>query len=252
MQIRDDQVETLRQQAARTFEQELQAHLEELVRGRPGFSPECSVRYLVSQAVETSLNYGLTTRGSIRLYAELMLLFGCGFDTDPLFPWAPKVLHNPYAGDSASRAEQLHKLTLHYLAAVAGDDEVLYVRALETAALFGIEPCDPRSDGAAAKISNSLRALYRERCDAAGEYGLLSFSSEVAAAAAKLGNHPLTVASLSLLMFLFGHRVFEDPLHPWVHTALRDPSRRGHRLYQDTIRYCERWADYLKDGEVYV
>lgn len=248
MQIRDDQVETMRQQAAQKFETELEGYIEELVRGRPGFSPGSSIHEVVSRAMEASVKYGFTTRGSIRLYAELMLLLGCGFDTDPLFPWAPKVLLNRYAGDSAGRAEQLHKETLQYLAAVAGEEEALYVRALETAALFGIEPCD----SASARISDSLRALYRERCDAAGEYGLASFSSEVAAAAAKAGNDPLTAASLSLLMFLFGHRVFEDPLHPWVRTALRDPSRRGQPFYQETVRYCESWANYLRDGEAHV
>ena len=37
-------------------------------------------------------SYGFTFRGPVRLYLELMLLFGSHFDTDPQYPWA--------AGDS--------------------------------------------------------------------------------------------------------------------------------------------------------
>ena len=76
MRIRSEQITALENAMARRFQDEMVAHLAE-------FSPplfrvikEDQMREAVRFGIQKAGQYGFTLRGPIRLYLELMLLFG--------------------------------------------------------------------------------------------------------------------------------------------------------------------------------
>src|SRR5262245_54088671 len=65
-----------------------------LVAGLRSFSPELTAAIgdagtheVVRIGITKATSYGLTQRDTVRLYVELMVLFGSHFDTDPQHPW---------------------------------------------------------------------------------------------------------------------------------------------------------------------
>lgn len=93
-QLRAEQTERLRTAALRRFEDEMVGHCAE-------FSPRLfeiigadQMRVAVRQALERARTYGLSFRGPMRLYVELMLLFGSDFDTDPQYQALAVLLGN--------------------------------------------------------------------------------------------------------------------------------------------------------------
>ena len=92
--IRPEQMEVFKEAALRSFESEMVAHLAE-------FSPplfkaigEEQMRKAIQFGIDRAGSYGFDFRGPVRLYLELMLLFGSHFDTDPQYPWAAAILTN--------------------------------------------------------------------------------------------------------------------------------------------------------------
>ena len=86
LQIRFDQMKVFEEAAWLHFEDEMVVHSRE-------FSPKlCAVlgeeqlRVALRQAIKRAGGYGFTFRGPVRLYIELMFLFGSHFDTDPQYP----------------------------------------------------------------------------------------------------------------------------------------------------------------------
>ena len=56
-----------------------------------------------------TFSHGFNFRGPVRLYLELMVLFGSHFDTDPQYPWAARILadhdgNRPYPSRQNDRA----------------------------------------------------------------------------------------------------------------------------------------------------
>jgi hypothetical protein len=109
MIIRREQMQALGQAALRAFEDEMVVHLAD-------FSPplfravkEDQLRIAIRLGIARAGEYGITFRGPIRLYLELMLLFGSHFDTDPQYPWATEILKDQAHGLQMQRAERLRK-----------------------------------------------------------------------------------------------------------------------------------------------
>src|SRR6266446_3642611 len=130
MKIRTEQIEVFEQAAVRNFEDEMVEHLAD-------FSPPLfkvikqdqmrqAVRFGMSQAGQ----YGLTLRGPIRLYLEMMLLFGSHFDTDPQYAWAADILKHQHSVTEMARAERLYQKTLDYQEKVSGPDDANTRKAL--------------------------------------------------------------------------------------------------------------------------
>src|SRR6185295_17172578 len=130
MRIRDEQIETLKQVPLRVFEDEMVAHLAE-------FSPplfkavkEKQLRKVIRFGMAQADTYGITFRGPIRLYLELMLLFGSHFDTDPQYPWAGEILRDQDSTPQMERAERLYEKTMDYREKVAGEQDEYTLNAL--------------------------------------------------------------------------------------------------------------------------
>jgi hypothetical protein len=102
--ISAQQMKALGQAALKNFEDEMVVHSKK-------FSPRlCEVlgdeqlREAIRRAIGRAGEYGFDLRGPVRLYIEMMFLYGSSFDTDPQYPWAAQALRS--SEPQMQRAEQ--------------------------------------------------------------------------------------------------------------------------------------------------
>src|SRR5438094_179214 len=92
MIIREDQMRTFAEAAAREFEGRMLERLRTHFPKHEVYLGEPQLRVLVRLAVERAQSHVLMAERSIALYLDLMCVLGSGFDTDPQLPWAAAIL----------------------------------------------------------------------------------------------------------------------------------------------------------------
>src|SRR5262249_1610883 len=104
--IRAEQMKVFEQLAADRFAGELIEHCR-------GFSPSLcktlsngQLAVAIDQGFRAAAKYGFTQRGPVRLYIDMMIVLGAGFDTDPQYPWAGEMLTS--TAPQMERADALH------------------------------------------------------------------------------------------------------------------------------------------------
>lgn len=70
---------------------------------------------LISEAVISAKEYNITSERGIVLYTWLMFMLGSGFDKDPQFPWATKILGDESIIDQAKKVDPLYKEAMAFL-----------------------------------------------------------------------------------------------------------------------------------------
>lgn len=218
--------------ARRGFEAEMVAHCRE-------FSPhlcrtlsEEHLRVAIRQAIDRAATHGLCTRGSVRLYIDLSLLFGSGFAGDPQYPWAAQVLHSSEHADPMHRAEALHERAGEYLRQVGGADNEHTRAALERLAAAADHALTVRAASFTPDVLRLLQELHPEKYAYTGAAPLADLIAE-ANARARLDHGFTSTRSalvLTVLMFAFGHACDQDPLYPWIGSTLK-ATARGDRDY---------------------
>ncbi len=221
--IRREQMEVFRAAALRGFEDEMVTHLAEFSPALSKVAGEQQMRKAVRLGMERAGAYGLDLRGPVRLYLELMLLFGSAFDTDPQYPWAAEILNDRDTGPQMQRAERLHAATLEYRRKVAGPDDAYTLRALKNIRAFACQTLTFGREDLAAAMRRELVFLYPEKAAFVGDEGLSALILKGRDGARVQGfNTPRGMALVILLMFSFGHGCGADPLYPWIARTLRD------------------------------
>jgi hypothetical protein len=243
LQVRPEQRQVFEQAALRTFEDEMVVHSQE-------FSPRlCEVlgeeqlRIALRQAMERAMGYGFTNRGSLRLYIEMMFLFGSAFDTDPQYPWAAKILRA--SDDQMHRAEQLFDKILDYQEKVPGPDGVNTRKALGDLSTLARQPLSFSANDFISGMRQEMTRIFPQKAAYVDEPGLTTLIREGSAEARK---HRFSAvreeALLVTLMFMFGHRCTNDPLYPWIVRTLKDekitePTARAERLEHKALTWLE-------------
>jgi hypothetical protein len=249
MLIRDEQMEELRKAPLRAFEDEMVAHLAE-------FSPplfkavkENQMRVVICLGIARAGKYGITFRGPIRFYLELMLLFGSHFDTDPQYPWAAEILRD--SAPQMSRAERLYERTLDYRKNVGGPKDAHTLQALRNIRVLVDQPLTVSSDNFSSAILEAMTRVYPQKMAYVGENGLRVLIDAGIVAAQKYGFSSIRALALPVvLMFAFGHNCFHDPLYPWIERTLEeetitDPEARARRLEKKAVIWLDHVLGYF-------
>jgi hypothetical protein len=252
--IRDEMMRIFEEAALRAFEDEMVRHLERSDPGLCEVPGEAAVRRVIRLGVERAKGYGLTDRGPVRLYIELMVLLGSHFDTDPLLPWARAILDDPSIRNQGSRANRLYERATAYFHEVAGPDDEYLIDAMlriHRAAAEVLPPLGPDLEEAAL---TRLSSIYPEKCESVGEPALRALIRR----GPELARHhsagtDLGVALFIALPFALGHGFATDPLYPWISEVLNDPlvteiSRRAERLKARAMGYLGRLLDDLEQS----
>jgi hypothetical protein len=253
MIIRNAQIDELGNVPMLTFEDEMVEHLAE-------FSPELfnvikeeQMRIVVRYGIKQADQYGFNFRGPIRLYLELMLLFGGHFDTDPQYPWAIEILKED--APQMERAEKLHEKTLEYQDKVSGPDAANTRKALNGLLSMARNTPATRPENFEADIRREMARVFPQKTNYIGEEGITALINEGSSEAAKYGFPTVRgKALIIILMFAFGHGCTDDLLYPWISRTLNDErivdsEARAVRLEKKATTWLEHVLDNRRKGE---
>ncbi|MEO8130078.1 MAG: hypothetical protein ABI822_23445 [Bryobacteraceae bacterium] len=251
MIIRSDQMREFSEAASRSFEDEMVAHLAQ-------FSPPLfnaikgeQLRLAIRFGIPRAARYGITFRGPIRFYLELMLLFGCHFDTDPQYPWIAEILKDRIADDQMKRASLLYERTRNYRQTVGGPDDQYTLRALRDISMLARQPLPFSAANLVPGMLREMSRVYPEKCNYVGEDRLkLLIRAGMATAEAYGFSSDRAVALPVVLMFAFGHGCFNDLLYPWIAKTVQDrgitdPEGRARRLEKKSSTWLDHVLGYF-------
>jgi hypothetical protein len=225
--IREEQMSIFEQAAIQRFEDEMVIHSKE-------FSPRlCEIlgdeqlRVAIRQAIGPARGYGFNCRGPVRLYIEMMFLFGSGFDTDPQYPWATRILEDQ-SDDEFLRADRLHASTMTYLERVAGPENEHAKAALHRMKSIGVDLVTSGGPTFEISVLAGMRHLYPEKCEFIGQPALEALIEEgthfaTAHSAVEPADRGLCVG----MMFVLGHGFASDPLLRWGREPLAEQQISG-------------------------
>lgn len=245
--INKSQMEALGQAARRRFEDRMVEHLGEFAPALARAAGEEHLRKAIHLGISRAGRYGLTHQGPVRLYLELMLLFGSDFDTDPQYTWAASILGHADPGPQMQLAERLYEKTLDYQAQALGSQDDPTAGVLRDIRFLSHLPLPSHTEtDFLAGMRRELTRAYPRRAAYVGEEGLGALIRQglQAAPGLRLSSEQGTVL-LVALMVVFGHGCLEDPLHPWLartlkETELSDNEARVRSLKGQALAMLER------------
>lgn len=225
MIIRKQQIDALEAPTAGAFVTRLAEHLRTFAPKLSKILGEDRIRKVIESGMDRAQTYGLTNRGPVRFFIDLMFALGSDFDSDPQLPWAVNILRDARIPDQMLRADRLYRAMTAFMDEVAGPDNAYEIAALKTlieelrTLRLQKAPGDLSS-----RILNGFRTIYPQKYEFVGEPALKTLLAEAVQAAASRGlSSGAEVALCAGLMYGFGHGVFHDPLYPWVAATLEDP-----------------------------
>jgi hypothetical protein len=249
--IRSAQMAVFKKAALRSFENEMVAHLAE-------FSPplfkavgEEQMRQAIQFGRGRAESYGFTFRGPVRLYLDLMLLFGSHFDTDPQYPWAAEILTDRDSGPQMQRAERLHEKTMDYRQKVAGPEDAYTLKALRNIQALARQPLEFSPEGFVPGLLGEIKRIYPQKAAYVGDQGLETLIHKgIGGARKQRFTTGRGVALVVVLMLAFGHGCGADPLYPWIARTLRDeritdPEAKVKRLETKALTWLQHVLAYF-------
>jgi len=234
--IRQEQLIALEEACWRHFIEELVGYCQELDPQLYIMAGEENVRMAVRLAVQRGRHCGLTLRGPLRFYVEMVLSFGLDFESDPLLPWARGWLSKS-SSDEMDSATELYERMTNYCELVMGSQNDRSLRALEKLVQIGPhEFSNLRGDFETQTITlmdvvfaekkryvadQELRFLIREAVETAAHFGITQASE---------------IGFIAGLMLILGHGCMRDPLYSWLQPVLPDKSMHRALVFVTGIR----------------
>jgi hypothetical protein len=247
--IRKEQMKAFENDALRRFEGEMLLHSKEFTPRLCKVLGDEQLRVAVRQAMERADSYGFTNRGPIRLYIELMFLYGSDFDTDPQYPALREGLNAP--DDQMLRAEWIYQGILDYQKKVSGINAVNVRKALTALSALAEKNLVTFSpNNFLAEMLREITHAFPQKVAYIGEEALTTLVHAGSAEARKYGFSTDRGKTLMVvLMFAFGHGCSDDPLYPWISRTLKDKrivdsAARANRLEKKAIT----WLDHVLAG----
>jgi hypothetical protein len=254
MIVRQDQFRAFENAAVDNFVRELGDHCRE-------FSPDLcntlkpeeldeAIRYGIGQAQK----HGFDQRGPVRLYVDLTIVLGSGFDTDPQYPWVAEFLNPKEEVDQMERSMKLHSRAATYLDAVNGPDNVHSLRALADLECLLRQGLDFRPETLDNDAMRLMASVHPRKLSETGPPPFKLLIAEARARAAEPYGFRKTrsLALVMILMFAFGHRFDADPFFPWIRRTLErrdpaDPEAAAAKLERRAVLWLQA---VLKNAEV--
>jgi hypothetical protein len=210
-------------------------------------------RKVVSFGIDRAEAHGFNSRGGVRLWLQLMFLFGSYFDEDPLFPPAAQRWIRCEDPERQPRfAAELHKIACDVLDEVGGSNNIhnrAFLKSLEASI------ADRRFDSPKtlkADLLGYMSELHPRRMKYFGKTTHLAQISGALADAQTNGLEDARGGALfALLAYILGAGFWRDPLYPWVVDTLEDerradPAERAARLERRARLYLRAVIDNLK------
>ncbi len=243
LKISKKQMKIFSQAALRNFENNMIRHLREFTPKHSRALGDDGVRNVVRLGIERAETYGLTDRGPLRFYIELMFMLGSYFDTDYQYPWAATILTDPEIGDEVARANRLFEKAMDYVEKVAGPNREYARESLIRASQQSYKDFQEVQGGREADILSRFKMNFPQKCEYVGDPALRSLIQRGTELALDFSVSTEGGASIFVwLTFMLGQGFAKDPLYPWCEMTLdnekiSDPGKRVERLYSKFITY---------------
>lgn len=252
--IRKEQMKVFEQKALQNFEDEMVEHLE--IFSPPLFKAvgEEQMRKVISFGIAQANSYGFTFRGPVRLYLEMMLVFGSYFDTDPQYPWATEILANQGAGPQMDRAEMLFEKMMDYRKKVAGPKDAYMLKALRNTSDLAMQPLSLSTENFISTMRQEIARVYPQKAAYVGDERLEALIREgIEKAQSQRFSTVRGTTLLIVLMLAFGHGCEDDLLYPWIARTLNDkpipdPESKSKRLERKSLTWLEHAMVHLDRG----
>ena len=224
--IRAQQMNVFQQRADQLMEDGLVGHF---LRHYPRESRQAGgpsqIRELVQQGIQRARTYQLETQHQIGFFTALMIMLGSDFDHDPQLSWAAGQLADDSVGPS-DRIQYLFRSAVDYLAATAGDDSELIVRAMLRIRAWDPQTAPETTGGQWEEdVCGLFQRLYPQKFEFQGDVATVEMLRYSAEAAARYGIGSQQGRSIyALHMFMLGSGFDTDLLHPWAARSLKDPA----------------------------
>lgn len=256
LKINKAQMEVFEKAALRSFEDRMVEHLRYFAPKHFKILTEDQIRDVIRNGMKRAESHRFTSERSLRIYTELMLMLGSGFDSDPQMPWAAEMLNDETVTDEVERIDRLHAKAWEYVEQVVQDygnveGEVDPKRFIEQIQQLRQE----REEALALSALSSfyermvtwLKQIFPKKCEYIGEHcvqQLINYSIELAK------GHGITTergtAFFIAIIFVLGAGFDKDPQLPWVSAilndqAIADQNKRVDQLFFGAINCLKKW-----------
>lgn len=244
--IRSQQMDHLRQQSETGFIRSMAVHCREYL---PKYCESLNDEDLLVAArrsVTRAHGHGLTQRGPVRLFIDLSIDLGMGFDTDPLCPWATETLRRDQP--QMKRMKRMHKQAVLYLTHSKRDRRQYYRDALElwrfyTSHRFDFSP-ERKHEQFITLISEFLPGKSSV-IPASGIQTLID-SSEYSGQNRYGFRHPKAQGLLALLAVIVGHEYNQDPFLPWIEVIFQEADQNNpNQTAVQLVQAVDQWLEEL-------
>ena len=252
--IRPDQVESIRHHHLQKFEDEMVEHLKKFAPRHWKVMGEPAGRQVIKLGIAQAEQYGLTNRGPVRFYIELMLMFGSYFDADPQHPWASEVLSSSEAVHQDVKAKRLYEAMNTYMSKVVEPERQHLREAVRP--LLDAQFEDVVKPGA--DLEHVILDALHSTCPARWEYvGKRTLKRMVQHGFMLAKDHGFESDKGRVLMVILalvvGHRFPDDPLNPWIVRRLTnprwpDPNKQVDELASKSLLYLKHILAGLEDA----
>ncbi len=199
------------------------------------FGPEISnivgieaMKRFVDFGCKKSNDLGFNRYGTTRLYLQLMMSFGSGFDKDIQLPWASSIIRDNQIPDQKIKAQRLWRSAHNYRQKILGNNLEHIQKALKRSLHF-LESVEEASGNAENWLPSRLRSAFPQKADYIGPDKIQSLIELAELRTRHIeGNSTKNTCLYASFLFAFGQHVFDDPLYPWISDAIK-MNRRNDR-----------------------
>ena len=212
--LRNAQLATFRDSAQAKFEAEMFMHLR-VASPRVRKTPDDALRRMIHEGIGRARAQGLNLRGPVRLFLELMTIFGSEFHSDPQYEWAGATLANPSRDPQILVARRLYQRAKECQSHLLGQKYAYLDGALRRIPYLA-QP-NIEADALAARVPEVMARVYPEKARQLGEQSLRALLARGSKDARRY-SLPEVQGGVLLACFalVFGHGYATDPLHPWI------------------------------------
>src|SRR5437763_1382882 len=224
MIIRDQQIKALENASVDSFIDELCSNCNEFAPGPTKVMFDDELEAAVKKGIERADEHGFDLRGPVRVFIDLMISFGSGFDTDPQYQWASEILAKKDELAQMERADALNEKMQSCFENIFGDENKHSLKALEAMLARVRQGLTFKREGFNQDMLDLLKEVHPQKYDEVGEAALKKLISEgIACGRDRYGfKAPRSMALVIVLMFAFGHKFDADPFLPWISRTLKE------------------------------
>jgi hypothetical protein len=115
IRLRDYRLEDAPNSSGSRLAGDLSALLARFWGEKSSYQGEEAMRKLIAHAMSSARTFGISSGRGLTVYTTLMFMLGSGFASDPMYPWAGRVLSDDKLPDESARVNALHREAISYL-----------------------------------------------------------------------------------------------------------------------------------------